>query len=271
MNGRQMIFPMVRETGRPDTVRIQLDPRQPYLAHHDVGQPLLGTVMSLEAMAESARLLFGRTPHRITEVTAGQDCLVPKAETLLCRVTPEGEVLRAVLTNGETLVFSCLLHLEEPPAPQGRWCPPEQGGTGKEIIYNCFFHGPAFQVAERAYLSDGTMIARGAPCLPPLSEESGRAAVLPVRVVELCLQASGLLDAALYRRMTVPLSIERVELYAVEDLSGLWVQARHRGEGAEIHAWNGAGEGVAAVYGYRTKPMPYESGEFDLLCSSLQP
>lgn len=244
-----MIFHLTCKDGQPDLVRVRLEPSQPYLAHHDVGQPLLGTAMSLEAMAECAALLYGRTPRSVTEVAAGQDCLVPLPKELACRLSPEGAALRAVLTDGEALVFSCLLHFEALPVPGGRIRPPCEHATGKETVYSCFFHGPAFQVVEQAYLSENTMIARGVPSLPPLSTETGRASVTPVRVVELCLQASGLLDAALCHRMTVPLSIRRVELYGTQDLSGLWVQACHSGDGAEIHAWNGAGAGVAAVYG----------------------
>lgn len=252
---------------------ISIDPAQPYLRDHDVGVPLFGTVLSLEAMAESVRLLFGKTPCLITDVTAGEDCLVPHPKALRCTVGTEAAgPVRSVLTDGGRLVFQADMDFSPPapPAPRERPCLRRTPVDG-ETVYRCFFHGPSLRVVGQACSWDGMMTAELAQNLPPLTGDGRCATLIPMRIIEFCLQTSGLLDAAFHHHMSVPLSIARIELYRPRHLNGVWSLARAGGAGTDIRAYNSDGQPVLSVLGYRTKPMPYASHDFDALCAALAP
>ena len=263
--------PEIVLSGPVPTARIRLDPRQPYLSHHDVGTPLLGTAMSLEAMAESAAALCGKRPTRITQVVSGADCLVPEQKTLRCTLESDGSCIRAALLDGDGVVFTCVVHFDPlvPPAKKRRpaICNPTVAG---DVIYACFFHGPAFQVVERAWLSGSGLASEMHVPLPPLLCGRPYGTVLPVRTLEFCLQSSGLLDAASRKYMSVPLGIGGIELYCPDTRDGLWAVAEINGPGSDICAYDGQGEPVLAVWDYRTKPMPYESKGFSRLCRSFE-
>lgn len=238
------------------------DPEKPYLAHHDVGVPLLGTVMSLEAMAECSAILYGKKPNRISNVVAGEDCLIPAPRELSVVLQRQADHVHARLSDGEIPVFSCDISFDKQETPAQATCPAGCGSATAETIYRCFFHGPAFQVVEKAVLFGDTMITHFHEAVPPLADAS-RSEALPVRAMEFCLQSAGLLDIALRQYLSVPLSIGQVLLYETEDLSGLWAQAQISGPGSDVHAWNGKGQPVLSVLDYRTKPMPYASQELD--------
>lgn len=261
-----MIFDISTCSG--GTLEFPLDPEQPYLAHHDVGTPLLGTVMSLEAMAECAMSRTGKVPRQIFRVLAGEDCLVPGTKSLHCRLTPEQTAVHADLTDAGKPVFSCDFSFEQGTCA-GIIGPSPARGADRYIIYDCFFHGPAFQVVEQAWLNGDRMFARCCSHLPALTCGGTKKEVLPVRAMEFCLQTAGLLDAALRRRMSVPRSIGEIRLYNTEDLSGLWACASFGAGGADIHAYNSLGEAVLSVLDYQTRPMPAKGQPFERLCSSF--
>lgn len=265
-----MIYDIV-SCASPLAAVVTADPKQPYLAHHDVGVPLLGTVMSLEAMAECAACLWGKAPRQLSGITAGKDCLVRKKKELSVSLRCCGSGLLAALSDGESPVFSCDISFDAPELPPQKNCPPEEPGVTAEAIYRCFFHGPAFRVVERAHLRGDALIARFCPTVPPLTLETTRSSVLPVRIMEFCLQSAGLLDIGLRRYLSVPLSIGQVLLYGEKDLTGLWAEAVHSGPGTDIHAFNRYGRPVLSVLDYRTKPMPYESRELNAVWQGLRP
>ena len=250
---------------------VSADPGQPYLSHHNVGAPLLGTVMSLEAMAECAAHFCGRAPKGIVAVTAGKDCLIPAAKELLFTAEAGSDTFRACLTDGDDLLFSCTFSFASPAAPAPQIPPIGAFPVTAETVYNCFFHGPAFRVVDRAQLSGDTLISRFNPAIPPLTLDPFRTSILPVRAIEFCLQTAGLLDIALHRYLSVPLSVGEVRLYQTDDMAGLWAQAQKNGPGTDIHAFNRLGQAVLSVLDYRTKPMPYESRELEALHQSFQP
>ncbi len=257
----------------PLSALVSLAPDQPYLRDHDVGTPLLGTVMSLEAMAETALLLTGRRPLRLWEIAAGEDCLVSAPGTLRCVLEEAGGVMRASLLDGSAAVFSCLMSFDAPPAPAPALPEGESGPeVGAEQVYRCFFHGPAFRVIASARTVGAALAARMNTALPALRTDRLCEEVLPVRAVEFCLQSSGLLDAAFRRYMSVPRSVGCVELYR-PIRSGLALESRacFTEAGNDIVAFDPAGAPLLAVRDYRTKPMPYGAPGFDQLCAALRP
>lgn len=261
----------ITSTAARFSATVSANPDQPYLAHHDVGVPLLGTVMSLEAMAECTAHFCGRIPKRIAAVAAGQDCLVPAAKDLLFTAEAYGDAFHTCLADGTDRLFSCAFSFVPPAVPSLQVPPAGEFPVTAGTIYSCFFHGPAFQVVDGAQLSGDILISRFNPSIPPLTLDPSRTSVLPVRTIEFCLQTAGLLDIALCRYLSVPLSIGEVRLYDADDVAGLWAQAKKNGLGTDIHAFNSSGQAVLSVLDYRTKPMPYESRELDELHQSFHP
>lgn len=78
--------PIPRVVGHAGIERLScvaiLDPRQPYLDHHRPGgEPLLGTVMGIEAMARAARFLHPEGwLTRISDVEIGPPCILKDKE-----------------------------------------------------------------------------------------------------------------------------------------------------------------------------------------------
>lgn len=263
------LFDLFRGEG---CAEISVDPAQPYLRDHDVGVPLFGTVLSLEAMSESVHLLLGKLPRLITGVTAGSDCLISRPKSLRCAVGAGAGPVHTVLTDGADLIFQADMDFLSPPAP-----PPQSSPVllrtpaDSSMIYRCFFHGPSLRVVACACPWNGCMTARFASALPPLTGDGRLNTLIPMRLIEFCLQTSGLLDAAFRQEMSVPLSIARIELYQPAHINGVWSLARYGAAGTDIRAYNDDGEPVLSVLGYRTKPMPYASPGFDALCAALSP
>lgn len=251
--------------------QVLVDPGQPYLRDHDVGQPLFGTALSLEAMAESVQFLQGRVPRRISHITAGSDCMVSRPMGLRCEIQAERSSVQSVLTAGGSLVFQAVMDFSDPVPPESQRKPAfGQRSAAGESIYRCFFHGPSLRVAARACLWEEVMAVEMAADLPPLVENSRLDALIPMRIIELCLQSAGLLDAASHHCMSVPLSVGMIELYRPDHLDGIWSLAEYSGAGADIRAYNADGQPVLSVLDYRTKPMPYASRDFEGLCAALQ-
>ena len=71
----------------------------------------------------------------------------------------------------ETVHFTGRVRLarQAPPAPDSD-APPEAGdreAVERDAVYRIYFHGPAYQVLERAYRHDGEVVGRLADDLPP--------------------------------------------------------------------------------------------------------
>ena len=189
---------------------------------------------------------------------------------LRCKVRDEGPVAHSVLTVGGSLVFRAVMDFSDPVPSEARRKPAfgKMPATG-ERIYRCFFHGPSLQVVARAGPWGAAMAVEMAAGLPPLVENSRNEPLIPVRILELCLQSAGLLDAAARHCMSVPLSVGMIELYRPGHLEGIWSLAEYSGAGADIRAYNADGQPVLSVLDYRTKSMPYANCDFEGLCAAL--
>jgi len=246
---------------------------QPYLKDHDVGLPLFGTVLSLEAMAE-ARSCFQSAPiTRIRNITAGKDCLFSRGsvQELTCYACAE----QLELFYKNDLVFRCLmsssspLPVQEAITSERSFLRPHCRGASRADIYSSLFHGPSFQVLEHAVACESKIITQLNPDLPPLSEDPDYQTLLPLRWIEFCLQSFGMWELAFADCVSVPLAIAQIDLYTHQMPETGYAIAESQPKGGHILAVSAQGEPVLEVTGYQTRQMPYGENNSQALRAKL--
>jgi NAD(P)-dependent dehydrogenase (short-subunit alcohol dehydrogenase family) len=229
------------------TIETTLDPAsQPFLHDHQIeGRPVLPGVMGIEAFAETALyMLPGWHVEAIEEV----NFLVPFK---FYRSEPRAVTIEAVFRpQGESVVADCRLNgsrslpnQAEPPvtthftgrvrltrqAPTAAAAPAHGEPSGAMVeapgIYRVFFHGPAYQVLERAWLNDRRTVGQYSKGLPNNHYPSDRPLTMAPRLIELCFQTAALREVAGQGRIGLPLHVERVCLYGSPDLAEGRLQA----------------------------------------------
>ncbi|MGB2633227.1 MAG: SDR family NAD(P)-dependent oxidoreductase [Candidatus Acidiferrum sp.] len=264
------------------TIETTLDPAiQPFLHDHQIdGTPVLPGVMGIEAFAEAARCLlpgwyvaaienvnflvpfkFYRNQPRVLAIEA---VIRPQRDALLaeCRL-----IGRRSLTNQAepqlTTHFTAQVRLTKQ-LPNAAVVPALGSPNGHIIkaadIYRIYFHGPAYQVLERAW-SDGDRIvgkmAKNLPCnhFPP-----EQPILMAPRLIELCFQTSGLWEMSALGRMGLPQYIDRISLLrspdlAEGDLYALIVPNPDQGS-FDADVVDAAGNPYVQMRGYRTVALP---------------
>ncbi len=258
-------------------VRTTLDPNaRPFLDHHRIdGMPVLPGVMGMEAFAEVGLLLapelhvaavenvdfraplkFYRDEPRTLTITA---LLHPDGDDLLaeCRLSAE-RTLPGADEPQTTVHFTGSVRLtSDPPMLTG-----DQAATGDdtpaltpEQVYRLYFHGPAYQVVSSAWKHGEGAAARFAADLPPQVDAP---TFIGPRLVELCFQTVGLLEAGTDGVLALPLHVGAVRLAGrPEERPGLVATARRDGHGGftcTVH--DDDGTLVVRLDGYRTVPLP---------------
>lgn len=255
--------------------RFELSSQAPFLRDHRAGpHAILPTVMSIEAMAEAAVATSpGLLVQSIEHLTKRGPVLVRDGELrtieieteptsddrLLCRLIsdPDGDRTthdQATLVLGGTL----------PAPPEARLRPlTDQLGPvlTSETLYDLFFHGPAFRVIGSARLWQDRLVADLTENLPALGENGTQATVDP-HLLELCLQASGVLELVRTGQMRIPRSIDSIVRYRwVTEGRGLHaIVAEHPQLDAADTAYDAMlvdrdGVVLLEVLGYRTDPF----------------
>ena len=79
-----------------------------------------------------------------------------------------------------------------------------------DAVYRVYFHGPAYQVLDRAYRHNGELVGRFADDLPPDHEPLSEPTEAAPRLVELCFQTAGVLELGTAGRMALPTHVDRV-------------------------------------------------------------
>ena len=258
-------------------VRTTLDPTaRPFLDHHRIdGTAVLPGVMGMEAFAEAARVLvpdlhvaavedvdfraplkFYRDEPRTLTVTA---LLRPDGDELLaeCRLSADRRVPGADQPQ-PTVYFTGSVRLtSDPPALTGDEAArgDDTAGLTAEQVYRLYFHGPAYQVVGSAWKHGGGAAARFAADLPP--QVDGPVLIGP-RLVELCFQTVGLLEAGTDGILALPLHVGAVRLAGrPEERAGLVATARRDGHGGfTCTVCDDDGRLVLRLDGYRTVPLP---------------
>jgi acyl carrier protein/NAD(P)-dependent dehydrogenase (short-subunit alcohol dehydrogenase family) len=213
-------------------IEATLDPAiQPFLHDHQIDStPVLPGVMGIEAFAESAlRLLPGWHVASIENVNflapfkfyrnqaravAVETTIRPQGDMLLgdCRLTGS----RSLPSQPEpqlTTHFTASVRLSRQ-AP-GAVTTRAPGASGRPIIeapeiYRLYFHGPAYQVLERAWWDGHRIVGLMASCLPANHLPPELPTVMAPRLIELCFQTAGLWEMGTEGRMGLPQHLDRV-------------------------------------------------------------
>jgi hypothetical protein len=95
--------------------------------------------------------------------------------------------------------------------------------TGRVIeaadIYRLYFHGPAYQVLERAWWDGSRIIGLMSESLPSNHHPSELPTLIAPRLIELCFQTAGVWEMGLQGRMGLPQHIDRVSVLRAPELS----------------------------------------------------
>ena len=264
------------------TVETTLDPKvQPFLYDHRIdGRPVLPGVMGIEGFAEAALCVH---PAWHVEAVEGISFLSPfkfyhdepRTLTLQAVYHPQGENLladcqligRRMLANNpepqETIHFTARVRLsKQPPTPVTVKPPLTPSGHILEAadIYRVYFHGPAYQVIERAWWNGKQMIGVMPASLPSNHQPPDLPTLMAPRLIELCFQTAGLWEMSVEDRFGLPLAVRQVSLLRAPELAEGPLYAvvtphpDHKAFDAEVV--DGKGNCYVQLSGYRTAAMP---------------
>jgi NAD(P)-dependent dehydrogenase (short-subunit alcohol dehydrogenase family)/acyl carrier protein len=265
------------------TVETTLDPeKQPFLFDHRINStPVLPGVMGLEAMAETARLLF---PDR--HIGAIEDVSFmapfkfyrnqPRAITIHASFSAENEDILADCR----LVGSRLLHGQAEPEVTTHFTgrvrlvtqPPQaanespvsrpKGGskTDSAQIYRVYFHGPAYQVIDSAWRANGNIVASFAKNLPANHEPSDLPVSASPRFVELCFQTASLAGLAAQSRLGLPFAFRELTVVSLpekfSDAAFYSTVAANPDGTYDAKVIDGKGKVYLILRGYQTMDLP---------------
>ncbi len=266
------------------TVTAELDPAtQPFLFDHQIeGTPVLPGVMGIEAFAETARLVF--SDYNVIAVE-DVDFLAPfkfyrnepRTLTITATFTTEGDDIVAScrligerkLANQEepqrTVHFTGRVRLgtAEPQLDTTDVAEPTDDAATPDEVYAVFFHGPAYQVLDRVWGTDGGAAGRLASDLPPNHQPESRATVTHPRLAELAFQASGIWEIGTTGTMALPLHVDRV-VYAGNPKradGAITAMVSPTEDGFNVRTADASGTTFVAMDGYRTVALPTRLSE----------
>ncbi len=139
-------------------------------------------------------------------------------------------------------------------------------------MYALYFHGPAYQVVGSAWRDDSGAVGRMAARLGDDHVPADAPTVIGPRLVELCFQTAGLLEAGTQSRLALPRHVDRLVLMpdgqgrvvqgpAGEDAGSSFYALAHPasapGGGFDCVVIDGGGRIVLRLDGYRTVPLPH--------------
>jgi acyl transferase domain-containing protein/NAD(P)-dependent dehydrogenase (short-subunit alcohol dehydrogenase family) len=223
------------------TIETALDPTiQPFLHDHKIdGTPVLPGVMGIEAFAEAALwMLPGWHVDAVEEVNflspfkfyRGE----PRTATIHAVIRPQGDALvadcrlvghRQLPNQTEpqaTAHFAGRVRLtKQPPEVVTGSAPGAPTGSIVEAadIYRVYFHGPAYQVLDRAWRDGNQIVGLMAQGLPSHHHPSERPMLMAPRLIELCFQTAGLWEMGVQGRMGLPQHVHRAWLLRAPELA----------------------------------------------------
>ncbi len=263
------------------TVTFDLDPgAEPFLDHHRIdGTAVLPGVMGIEAFATTARLAFP-TMHvaSIDDVEFTAPCKFFRDEPRTLRVVARfaataDEVVahceligERLLANQErpqvTVHFVGRVRLVEDPPPVDEVVAPDGPGddvlaVGAEDIYRIYFHGPAYQVMERAWRVGDDVVGAMAADLPAEGADADASSTITPRLVELCFQTAGVWEIGTTGAMSLPAGIRRTSIGTGAAEGPVRAVVRPLGDGEfDALAVDGGGRVLLRLQGYRTIVLP---------------
>jgi 3-oxoacyl-(acyl-carrier-protein) synthase/acyl carrier protein/NAD(P)-dependent dehydrogenase (short-subunit alcohol dehydrogenase family) len=264
------------------TIETTLDPKvQPFLHDHQIdGTPVLPGVMGIEAFAEAALSMlpgwrveavenvnflapfkFYRNEPRTVTVEAS---LCAQADGLIadCRLTGSRQLPNQPAPQ-VTTHFTARVHLTKEAAEPAKILVP--GATAVPSIpatdiYRYYFHGPAYQVLERAWRDGQRIVGQLAKRLPDNHRPAERPTLMAPRLIELCFQTAGLWEMGVKGRMGLPHQIHQVSVWRPPELAEgpLYAVVTPSPEGTNFDAdvIDAAGNRYVYLSGYRTVALP---------------
>ena len=261
-------------------VETTIDPAaQAFLHDHRIdGTPVLPGVMGIEAFTDVAALpLPGWQPVEVCGVEFLAPCKFYRDEPRTVTITA------TYRRDGDDLVARCRLdasrQLPNQPEPQvtthftgevrlrktsvadavAEAAPAANGkGVTAEDIYGVYFHGPAFQVLDRAWRGEHDVVGLYADDLPTDHVPADRPEVSCPRLIELVFQTAGVWEIGHDNRFGLPRHVDRIVLH--DTLGGPHARVAARvtsgdgGFGAQVVDENGVV--LLELSGYRTVELP---------------
>lgn len=225
----------------PLIVETTLDPKlQPFLHDHQIeGTPVLPGVMGIEAFAEAALCLL---PGWNIEAIENVDFLAPfkfyrneqRTLTVETMIHPQGETVVAdcqlighrPLSNQKdpqtTVHFTGRVRLTKQIShnpPSAALGPLAGSLVEADAIYRLYFHGPAYQVVERAWWDGKRVVALMSQQLPNNHYPAGLPTIAAPRLIELCFQAAGIWEMGVQSRMGLPRHVASVAMLGMPELA----------------------------------------------------
>jgi acyl carrier protein/NAD(P)-dependent dehydrogenase (short-subunit alcohol dehydrogenase family) len=263
------------------TIETTLDPAiQPFLYDHRIdGTAVLPGVMGIEAFAEAALLML---PGWRVEAVEKLEFLAPFK---FYRNEPRTLSIEAKLySQGESVLADCRLlgrrtlpNQAEPQvtthftghvrlakqagelvdsAPPGS---PAGAILESAAIYDAYFHGPAYQVLERAWLDGRRIAGQMRKPLPVHHHPPERPALMTPRLIELCFQTAGIWEMSVEGSLGLPNHIDRVCVLRppASDEAPLYAVVTPHPDGGcfDAEVVDSAGRCYARMSGYRTVPF----------------
>lgn len=276
-----------RTVGDTQFCEFSLDPRQPYLNdHRPGGQPLLGTVMGLELMAQAALAHSGaKRIVALSDITAHTAYLFADARAQLITVSTRPRADPSD-TRIDCEVFSrdahgkVVMHFTaciQPAASFTRATSmqalPDFTGAHEvpgEAIYKSFFHGPSFQVMRSVRWTVAATLGCIHSALPPAYTPAEHATACGPRLIEFGLQCAGLMTIANLGEQRVPHRIDCIERFTAADVyaNTAWraIALQDSQRVSEIRIVDEQGLMHLRIQGYRTVPLPF-AGDHQALTS----
>jgi NAD(P)-dependent dehydrogenase (short-subunit alcohol dehydrogenase family) len=218
-------------------IETTLDPNvQAFLHDHQIeGTPVLPGVMGIEAFAEAALWMlpdwqieavedvnflapfkFYRNEPRTLAVEAvfgaQSDAIIADCQLTGSRLLPNQ------LEPQVTTHFTARVRLSRESRPIGVTAEPLVAPARSPMeaadIYRVYFHGPAYQVLERAWRDEKRIVGQMAKSLPKHHHPPERPTVMAPRLIELCFQTAGLWEMGVQGRLGLPKHIDKVCLWS---------------------------------------------------------
>jgi hypothetical protein len=117
-----------------------------------------------------------------------------------------------------TTHFTARVRLTKQPQQAVMTAPPLDAPAGSIMeaadVYRVYFHGPAYQVVERAWRDGDRIVGLMAASLPSNHHPVESPTIAAPRLIELCFQTAGLWEMSQQGRMGLPQHVDQVYLRA---------------------------------------------------------
>jgi NAD(P)-dependent dehydrogenase (short-subunit alcohol dehydrogenase family) len=263
------------------TIETTLDPTiQPFLHDHQIdGTPVLPGVMGIEAFAEAASLML---PGWHVEAVEDMNFLAPfkfyrnepRTATIQVAFHAQGNgvvadcrwIGRRMLANRAepelTTHFTARVKLAKEASKRTIAQKPRktrESAVDASAIYSIYFHGPSYQVLDRAWPDEERIVGKMAEGLPSDLHSPGPPTLVTPRLIELCFQTVGLWEITTSNRLGLPQHVDRVSFQngGVTASELFAVVTPHPDLGTfDAEVVDGAGNRYLDVSGYRTVALP---------------